>query len=220
MNSFDGNIDLSLLKDQIYKSLKMQIIMGKLEPGSRISTLEIANSMNVSCAPVREAVNMLSKDGLIMMNPRKQPVVKDISLDEEEMITELRIMIEPYAARKSVHNVTTEKINKAELLIEEITKDPTNFEKYIESDLKVHQLIYDNTGFSILKEVLNMLQDHSLRMRYLPEEKSKYKEEIMTVSTKEHQEILDALRNGNEDLVEKAVYKHMKKSQGRFVEKK
>lgn len=209
MNDLDNSINVSLLKDQIYKKIKTEIISGKLVPGTRLSVLELAKSMNVSCSPVREAINMLSKDGLIMMNPRKQPIVKDVSFKDEQIITELRMMLEPYAAKKSIRNITGDQLDQLNKMLKEVLSDPANFEKYTESDLKVHQLIYNNTGFELLKEMLNMLKDHSMRIRYIPEQNTKIMKEIITSITKEHQNILNKLHQGNEDEVAEAVLKHL-----------
>ncbi len=216
LDSINEVLELSLLKDQIYRKLKMDIILGRLEPGTRLSSLELANSMNVSNAPVREAINMLSKDGFLTMNPRKQPVIKDISSSDEDNIRELRLQLEPLAGRKACRYASDRDLEQVKKLLDQVLENPNDLGKYIESDLKLHQLIYSSTGFELLREILNMLQEHSLRIRYLPERKSNFNQGIILVSTKEHLGILEKLMLRDEDGVAEAISAHIRNTANRI----
>ena len=93
----DSFVDLGntmLLKDRVYKTLKTEIILGHFKAGQRLNMLELANSMNISSAPIREALNMLCKDGFVILNPRKQAIVAESSLDGWRVLTDLRRMLE------------------------------------------------------------------------------------------------------------------------------
>ena len=67
------------LKQLVYDNLRDQIIQGKLEPGMKLTEDELAQSMNISRAPIREALNMLERDGFAKIIPRKGAVVAGIS---------------------------------------------------------------------------------------------------------------------------------------------
>ena len=57
--------DAPLIRDRIYDMLRSEILSGGFAPGDDLNILSISKQLGVSCAPVREALNMLNKDGLI-----------------------------------------------------------------------------------------------------------------------------------------------------------
>ncbi len=63
------------IRDQIYDIIKENILAGKYEPGSRLSIAAISKELNVSNSPVREAISMLNKDGLVDIYPNSGPSV-------------------------------------------------------------------------------------------------------------------------------------------------
>lgn len=59
------------LKQLAYETLQRQIINGQLQPGSRLTEEELSRSMSISRAPIREALNMLERDGFTKIIPRR-----------------------------------------------------------------------------------------------------------------------------------------------------
>ncbi|TWH46199.1 MULTISPECIES: GntR family transcriptional regulator [Sporomusa] len=212
------NIGAALpLKDQVYNQLKLQIILGNLEPGTRLSMLELADSMNVSRAPVREALSMLSKDGLVTITPRKQAVVADVSKNSIKMIGEIRLMLESYAAKQSTWTIPSERLLEVETMLRKVLDTPTDVISYVKSDLAIHELLYNYTGCDLLRDILTMVKQHSLRIRYLPEDKALNKSEIVIQSTQEHLEIINSLKKRNETEVYNAIKHHLENSNTRAL---
>ena len=71
------------IKDQIYHIIKRRILNMEYEPGKRLSIMSISRELNVSNSPVREAVSMLERDGLVETYPNAGPSV--ISFSEEKL---------------------------------------------------------------------------------------------------------------------------------------
>ena len=63
------------IRDQIYDIIKKNIIEGKYEPGNRLSITALSKELNVSNSPVREALSMLNRDGIIDVYPNSGPSV-------------------------------------------------------------------------------------------------------------------------------------------------
>ena len=59
------------LKQLVYDNLKERIIQGELKPGTRLREEDLSTDMNISRAPIREALNMLERDGFTTIVPRK-----------------------------------------------------------------------------------------------------------------------------------------------------
>lgn len=84
------------MKQLAYETLQRQIINGQLQPGSRLTEEELSRSMSISRAPIREALNMLERDGFTKIIPRRGAVVTDVSRQDVINIWEVRALLEPY----------------------------------------------------------------------------------------------------------------------------
>lgn len=71
------------IKEQIYHIIKKRILNMEYEPGKRLSIMSISRELNVSNSPVREAISMLERDGLVETYPNAGPSV--ISFSEEKL---------------------------------------------------------------------------------------------------------------------------------------
>jgi DNA-binding GntR family transcriptional regulator len=96
-----------LLSDRIYDMLRASILDGSREPGARLVESEIARGMNVSQAPVREAVKRLVHEGLVTSAPRRGSYVTEVTRDEFELARQLRAAVESVGARSAVASLTT-----------------------------------------------------------------------------------------------------------------
>ena len=67
------------IKDQIYTIVRQRILSGELRPGEKINIMALATELNVSNTPVREALSMLERDGLIKVTPNAGPRVINYS---------------------------------------------------------------------------------------------------------------------------------------------
>lgn len=216
---FFENIGAALpLKDQVYNQLKLQIILGNFKPGKRLSMLELASSMNVSRAPVREALSMLNKDGLVTITPRKQAIVAEVSKNSIKMIGEIRLMLESYAAKQSTWSIPNERLSEVETMLRKVLESPEDVLNYVKSDLAIHELLYNYTGCDLLRDMLTMVKQQSLRIRYLPENAALNKSEIVIQSTHEHLKIIKALQERNEAEVYATIKNHLENSSNRALE--
>ncbi len=205
------------LKQLVYDNLRDQIIQGKLEPGMKLTEDELAQSMNISRAPIREALNMLERDGFAKIIPRKGAVVAGISRKDAADIWSCRIALEPVAAREALPHIPREELEAALEHAVEIESTPYSFEKYVASDLEVHGLYYTHLGNEYMKSILNNLKAHSVRVRWLREVKASDRTLSLT-SISEHKQIIAALLSGDGDLVSESVKTHLIHSAERLLD--
>ena len=92
------------LTEQAISIIKNAIVMGELKLGEAISEIGICNRYKLSKTPVREALVILSHEGLVNKVSRKGCFVFDITLSEIEEIAELRYLLEEFAVNKSLKN--------------------------------------------------------------------------------------------------------------------
>ena len=96
--------------DKIYSKLKEDIINLKIKLGKRLNIQKMSEDFDVSQTPIREAVNRLVKDGLIVYKPRKGYYVIQINCEDMEEVYDLRRMIECYALEKGIKNIDRNKL--------------------------------------------------------------------------------------------------------------
>ena len=87
------------LPEQIAERIGNAIIRGRYEPGARIQAQEAADQFQVSRGPVREALRILERDGLVQINARRGAQVTQLDIDEVNDLFEVRASLIGLAAR-------------------------------------------------------------------------------------------------------------------------
>lgn len=212
MENFKSLRNTLLIKDRVYNILKEEIILGNLKPGKRLNIIEIANKMNISSAPIREALNILSKDGLVDLMPHKSAVVAIGDLEDYRISADIRKLLEPYAAKISTKNIPKESINGVRQQLKNVLESPSDIVSYIESDLALHELLHIYAGSKFLSEMLIMVKTFTMRFRYLIEKTDgRFNRESpeITIATLEHIKILDAIESRDPEYVYSVVLDHI-----------
>ncbi len=86
---------------RVYDELREAIISGRLEPGQRLRTAVLAQSLNTSRTPVREALVQLEADGLVGLEPRRGAVVRPFQIGDLLDLYEVRALLESHAAARA-----------------------------------------------------------------------------------------------------------------------
>ena len=205
-------------KQLVYDNLKERIISGELKPGMRLREEDLSSEMNISRAPIREALNMLERDGFTTIVPRKGAIVAEVRKEDIRYIWEMRALLEPYAAKQSVASIPGKKIEevKAHLLL--VQQHPEDMADYAASDLEVHEMLVDYLENRFLKSTLQNMKAHSLRLRWAAEyDNEDTQESIVQDATREHLEIVAALETRDPDSVYDTVKMHVENSKNRLI---
>jgi DNA-binding GntR family transcriptional regulator len=99
------------LRDRVYESLRKELFDGNFAPGQRITEQEIAVSLGVSRTPVREALNLFRKQGILEQSHGGAYIFSAPTIKQVEDIFEIRRALEPLAARKAVKSVARQMFN-------------------------------------------------------------------------------------------------------------
>lgn len=197
------------LREIVYEQLKMQILTGRITPGTRMMEVELAEEMGVSRTPIREAIRKLEKEGLVVIEPRRGAYASDISVKDMVDTLEVREDLEGLAASIAAKKITAEEA--AEL--EEITRDydqaikSGDMETIIHIDETFHRRIVGLTENKTLIQLSETVQELTLRFRYLYyDDFSRYENMPM-----EHQNIIDAIGSGDSEKARAVCDSHVKK---------
>jgi DNA-binding GntR family transcriptional regulator len=100
----------------VRETLRSQILSGELYAGTRLVQSEVAQQLQVSTTPVREALRDLATEGLIKLDAHRGAVVHRTSRDELEEVFRLRRLLEPEAVRRALSRLSDADIAEAEAI--------------------------------------------------------------------------------------------------------
>ena len=156
------------LKIMVYKSLRLDIVSGKLPGGTRITETAVADSLNVSRTPVREALQKLSQERLLILIPKAGYMVEDLSDNEIQDLFTTRMEIEQIAIQKAIKYITVEELKILDDNLEQTKlsiKTGENF-KITELDIQFHSIIYKAARSKALFAVCKNLSDLTIKYRH------------------------------------------------------
>ena len=133
-----------------YDEIKKQIIDGKLNKGSRLIIQDLANELNISSTPVREALAKLESEGLIENQPHVGAIVTGLDVQRIREITIIRSELEHFAIR----NLPRENLN-------EITLSLSDEQIYFDLTWDFTSLIFSHCGNKYLYHLLLDLREQS-----------------------------------------------------------
>jgi len=102
---------ITTLTDQCYMQLKDAIISLEIQPGSPLSEIQLATRFGISKSPVREALQRLSRDGLVTLEPNRRCVVTTLDISDVRDWYELRLILEPASFRQVASDIDREQLD-------------------------------------------------------------------------------------------------------------
>lgn len=195
--------------DLVYNALKEQIVTGEVMPGERITVMQVAEEFGVSAMPVREALKRLQQEGLVTITPHAGAQVVKCDDKQYQEITQIRILLEPYAAMLATPRLDEQDMEHLEKMLEEmeLCVDSGDNLTYSELNTKFHQYIYSCCGNATLIETINSLWEKTRMSKnvFLMER------DRMVPSIEEHKECLECLRRRDPEAVREAFDRHKRR---------
>ncbi len=196
---------------RVYAALRMPIVDGAIAPGTRINIDAVARDLGVSQTPVREALQRLEADDLLMYTPgRGYRTTPTLNLAGLRSVFEFRLLVEPWAARTAASDRLA---NPAADLDEEIT----SFERAAASqgdvrqqmlshDTRFHDMILAAAGNEVVRHAYGQTHCHLHVFRLYPVDIDG------TLTITEHRSIWQAVAAGDPDGAEEAMAAHIRNS--------
>jgi DNA-binding GntR family transcriptional regulator len=151
-------------KDRIYGELRSSIILGYFEPGARLNLEELAGMYRSSVTPVREALQMLTQEGLVTSKPHAGFYVAQVTLKQLRDMLELREILEVAAVERAAGRITEKQLEELERVhAGYVGDDDMSRERYITENRRFHYLIARASGNEELAEALRRLHDRLAR---------------------------------------------------------
>lgn len=206
--------DLSPIRDKVYAYLKDAILRGEYKAGDRLVERVLAEKLNISRTPIREALFRLETQRFVRTVPRKGVVVNEITQAEILEVFMILASLESLAARLAAQKVNDEiaaEIDRLMAEMDEALNDGGG--DAVELNVKYNDLIGRASGNPKLHEMLVDLKDYVRAFSNLSAALPGRTKEAL----REHQDILGAIRGGEEDLAESFTRIHLEKSRKAYM---
>ncbi len=170
--------------------LRTAILSGELPPGTRLVQADLAEVLNVSVTPIREALRELSTEGLIDLDAFRGAVVHTPTLAELEDIFEVRAALLPINIRKGIQQIGEQELEQAETLLNQMDREGDRA-RWLELNRQFHELLYRASHSTRSAEILQRLSDVASVYIGLTLSDQMFQREA---SNQEHRLILEAYR--------------------------
>jgi DNA-binding GntR family transcriptional regulator len=174
----------------VMEYLRRAILSGELPPGTRLVQAELAELLQISVTPIREALWELNSQGLIDLDAFRGAVVHTPTLAELEDIFEVRAALLPISVKRGVEHVTPQQIETAANLLDQMEAE-SDQTQWIALNRDFHHQLYGTRPNQHLQTVLERLSDIAtmyINLSFAQDPSQKH------ASEREHRDILEAYR--------------------------
>lgn len=157
------------LTDNIYESLREDILELRLRPGEKLSEVRLAERYGVSRAPIRNVIARLEKDKLVQVRPQIGTLVAPISFEKLLDILEIRLLLEPVAAAAAAERIGAgdlDRLDEAFRRFEGVNEaSAAGRELYFQTDVLLHQTLWKWCGNAEIARILENYRGEIYRIR-------------------------------------------------------
>lgn len=207
---------MTVLED-ILTRLRQRLVRGHYPPGFKLREQAVAGEFSISRTPVRAAIQRLVAEGLLEYEANRGAIVREWTDEDREEIFELRMLVESHAIGRTAKAISSAALDEMEAQNERIRHAMTEhgegaLDVMHESNFAFHLAVYENCGSTHLAHYGRSLLDYPMVIRgfYI------YSEDEMHESIRQHEEILSALKAGNERWARAAMECHLQGAIMRF----
>jgi DNA-binding GntR family transcriptional regulator len=207
------------LRHTVLEPIRNAILFGQLPVGERLMEAEIAEQMGVSRGPVREALQQLEREGLVLSYAHRGTVVTAVDEDEVDVLYHLRAELEGFAVQSLMRREAPPPIAALQTLVDAMraAAQSEQLTDLAEKDLEFHRLIVDSSGHRILAAVWSGM-DGPIRARLYRSLTGPFAGELLGYTAESHQPIVDAMALGESDRAVTAMKQHILETR-RLIEK-
>jgi DNA-binding GntR family transcriptional regulator len=204
------------LQDQAYEWVKGRILNRVLRPGDYVTDSQIADQLNVSRTPVREALRKLEHEGFLIRQARKGWQVYSLTLDDIHEIFDIKVSLEGMLARRAADCDDSQKKATLQRTLERMRRaaEQDDHLAWREADAELHEIIFSMCANERAVNIINNLNEqwHRIRIGLVAMEGR------IGRSNEEHEAFVNCIIAGDGDGAEKAMRMHLNNLRDELVQ--
>jgi DNA-binding GntR family transcriptional regulator len=200
-----SKIEHHTLNDRAYSEIRKGLIASRFRPGQVLVIRTLAETYGISTTPVREALQRLVAERLLIMLPNRSIAVPGLSAEKFTELVRIRCALEGLAGELAVAGIKPAHIDKLKSLLGDLDKAAANRDSrgYVNLNQKFHFIVYERANSPHL---LQMVQD--LWSQVGPFFSGLFDDEsFIAHANEQHVRIVEALEAGNAAEVRQAIIK-------------
>ena len=204
------------MADEVYDTLLGQLMSLRIVPGSRVTIDALARDLGVSQTPIRDALNRMEAEGLVVRVPHAgYRIPPQITRQRFEDMVEIRLLLEPAAARRAAERASSEQVDGLRRMLEEMAElvgadGLVAYGAFGLRDAAFHDLVAVSAENEVIREALARLHTHVHLFRLL------YDTQVTYSAMGEHDDVLRAIAARDPDAAAYAMRQHILRSGERF----
>ncbi|HEX7524946.1 MAG TPA: GntR family transcriptional regulator [Gaiellaceae bacterium] len=181
------------LAEKAYQAIRDLIVSLELAPGAVIDEPELMERLGIGRTPVREALHRLALERLVEVYPRRGMFVTGVDVRELARLSEVRLVLEPEAARLAAERATESDRAAIAELLEELAAGGRDDRELMALDERIHGAVYRAAHNDLLEATLSQYYVLALRIWSMALEQAHELEEAVEA----HRALLEAIRDGD-----------------------
>jgi DNA-binding GntR family transcriptional regulator len=182
------------LREQVVEQIRTAIIEGRLKPGDHMVEANLTKQLGVSRTPLREALILLEREGLVESSPNRGTFVRKFGAGDIEVIFSMRIALENFAAELVIKTLSKEAIGQLESFVSEQRNYIRNkdFKNVRSTDMHFHRYLIDHSNHPLLIRNWSEIVAQIAALLYLRAEAMPNYNEALAIA--DHQKIVNAYK--------------------------
>jgi len=202
--------------DYAYAVIRRRILAEELLPGAVVHQERIAAELGLSTTPLREALKRLASEGLVLLGTHRDARVTELSADEARSLYEVRLTLDPLAARLAAERRTEGDVDAVRATLAELTPLTGHADlEHLVAHRAFHRAIYAASHNAPLVGVLEGLWDKADRYRQVGLRTVPDSREDVERVRDEHARLAEAVVSGDPERAEQVMHDHVAHSLGR-----
>lgn len=198
-----------LLTDRVCERIREAIVRGELKLGEQVSEAQLAQRMDVSKTPVREALLRLKRDGLVEIHPQRGTFVFRLEPDQVGHLCRYRAMMETAALREAIAVHADALAADMARLVAEMRKGEKlrDLQALARIDMEFHALFFAHCPNQYLSAGYEVIRSQLVALRY---------RSPITNAVASHQVLVDAVKAGDADHATALLREHVLENEPRY----
>jgi DNA-binding GntR family transcriptional regulator len=195
------------LHETTFQKLRSLLVEGKIAPGSKLNERELAESLNVSRTPIREAIRRLAADGLVELIANRGAIAVELSLEDVIHTFDVIADLEGFSGELAANNISAATLSELEALQYEMLASYArrDLSSYYKLNLRIHHLINQAANNPVLSRLFSQVNARIEALRFRSNQDGVKWEKAV----EEHQEMLEALKARDSKRMRKIMMQHV-----------
>lgn len=203
-----ARIESPRLVDSALQAVRNSILEGRIAPGERLLEVRLASELGISRGPLREALHLLEKDGIIYSVPRRGKFVQSFDARAIDEVYSLRTVLETFAVQRFISRTGGDDSGRLEAALDSMRRAAAAEDIWLLSrqDIVFHQTLVELAEHELLTRA--WLENVAGKLHILLNITAQTHRPMEDVLQR-HEELLQGLRRGDQEFAAELIRRHL-----------